>query len=397
MVQHRALNSIGFVALLASHELEARDIDPAEVWRAAAYRRAEHGESELFPARGVELGSWLPLAALREDAVSACGLAVRRGGASVQAWVGTSHGIVCVDVSAADRATRLGGAALPVSTARALAACEDAVFALDARGRIVVLDPTPASDGSVRELAELETPDATQPALALDVDRGRLYVAAGRGGLATYDVRDPRAPKLVARWHERYVDSLVLACDGSSRAACANGFNDGWTRAGVELLDLADPSAPRSLGRVEWTGGTPHALAWTRTGDRILALDEREPAQSGPSETELVGLTIASRVGLARAGSPPLRVGVAQHAVPFGAKVAVAACRRGLLVFDASTGEVVASFDSVPKDDAPRLSGLWNVAPLDERTLVGVDLEKGLFVWGFPAVPAAAESSSGGH
>ncbi|MCK6448441.1 MAG: hypothetical protein L6Q99_18785 [Planctomycetes bacterium] len=385
------------LALAVPHELGARDIDPAEIWRAAAYRRAEHGESELFPARGIALTSWSSLGALRKDATSACGLAVRRAGTNVHAWVGTSHGIVCVDVTDPERATKLGSVALEPSTARALVANDAAVFATDSRGRITVLAPTPTADGDVRELAELDSGDATQPALALDDARGRLYVAAGRGGLATYDVSEPRAPKLVARWRERYVDSLVLSSDGSTRAACANGFNDGWTRAGVEWLDLADPRAPKTLGRVEWNGGTPHVLAWTREGERILALDEREATANGPSETELVRLSTAPRNGLARESSPLVRVGVAQHAAPFGARIAVAACRRGLLVFDASTGEALAHFDTVPKDDTPRLSGLWNVATLDEHVLVGVDLEKGLFVWRFSAVPEPAKSSGDGH
>lgn len=397
MVQHRALNSIAALALAAPHELGASDLDPAEIWRAAAYRRAEHGESELFPARGIALTSWSSLAALRADATSACGLAVRRAGTSVHAWVGTSHGIVCVDVSDPERATKLGSLKLAPSTARALVASEAAVFASDSRGRITVLDPTPTADGDVRELAGLDSGDATQPSLALDVARGRLYVAAGRGGLATYDVREPRSPQLVARWGERYVDSLVLSRDGSTRAACANGFNDGWTRAGVEMLDLADPRAPRTLGRVDWTGGTPHVLAWTPERERILALDERDATANGPSETELVQLASAPRTGLARESAPLARVGVAQHAVPFGARVAVAACRRGLLIFDASTGEVAAHFDTVPKDDTLRLSGLWNVAAIDEHVLVGVDLEKGLFVWRFSAVPEAAKSSDDGH
>jgi hypothetical protein len=62
-------------------------------------------------------------------------------------------------------------------------------------------------------------------------------------------------------------------------------------------------------------------------------------------------------------------------------------------VLDASAWTELAWFDTVPKDDAPRLSGLWEVAPLDDRTLVGVDLEKGLFVWHVPQTDAVEENA----
>lgn len=405
MVQRGALSACGWLALAASgaaapHELSARDVDRQEIWRGAGHRRAEQGplgRDGPFRFEGLELLSWLPLDALHARAGSACGLALARGPSGRRyAWVGVSNGVVCVELTRPDAARTLVAHELPASTARALAADGGVLYTLDARGVLRLFEASDPGGGPGARLAEIDTGHGTSPSFVLDARRARLHLAAGRGGLATYDVADPRTPKLVARWSARYVDSLALAPDGSPRVACAGGFNDGWTRAGVELLDLSDPATPRTLARLEWGEGIPHVVAWDGEGRRVLALDERDAAALGERESRLARLELDGARGLARTAGEPVSIGVSQHVAAWGERLAVAGCRRGLRVLEGASGPEVAWFDTVPTDDALRLSGLWDVAALDTRTLAGVDLEKGLFVWEFSA-PAPPAKSGGGH
>lgn len=59
--------------------------------------------------------------------------------------------------------------------------------------------------------------------------------------------------------------------------------------------------------------------------------------------------------------------------------------RSGLRVFDASDPRAPVQtnwFDTYPPNDANRFNGLWSNYPFfPRRTVIGSDIEKGLFVW----------------
>jgi hypothetical protein len=74
--------------------------------------------------------------------------------------------------------------------------------------------------------------------------------------------------------------------------------------------------------------------------------------------------------------------------------------RSGLRVFDAADPLApveAAFFDTYPDDDNANYNGLWGVYPyFPSGTIIGSDIEKGLFVWTFarpPVVPALSASA----
>lgn len=128
-------------------------------------------------------------------------------------------------------------------------------------------------------------------AYGLALDGSTLCVADGEGGLATVDVSDPGAPRVVGRVATGGVAQSVVV-DPSSHMAYVN-----VGAGGVVIVDVARPEAPALAGRVA-TGGTLGQLsvesgrlyvaAWRDV--RVYALDDpRRPALVGvarPAQTD---------------------------------------------------------------------------------------------------------------
>ncbi len=101
------------------------------------------------------------------------------------------------------------------------------------------------------------------------------------GGLAIYDVKVPRAPKLISKWMT--AGKGVHRYDYDGRFAYISPTAEGYTGNIVMILDLADPARPQEVGRWwipgQWTGGG-EAYPWDdyvaprchhpiRMGDRL--------------------------------------------------------------------------------------------------------------------------------
>ena len=72
--------------------------------------------------------------------------------------------------------------------------------------------------------------------------------------------------------------------------------------------------------------------------------------------------------------------------------------RSGLRVFggDPLSPHEIAYFDTYPADDDPRYNGLWGVCPyFPSGTVVGSDIERGLFVWTLAAEPVPSLGATG--
>ena len=74
--------------------------------------------------------------------------------------------------------------------------------------------------------------------------------------------------------------------------------------------------------------------------------------------------------------------------------------RSGLRVFEAADplAPVETAFlDTYPDDDDAKYNGLWGVYPyFPSGTIIGSDIEKGLFVWTFAPPPTVPASSPAG-
>jgi hypothetical protein len=145
-----------------------------------------------------------------------------------------------------------------------------------------VVDVTPATEPVLLGGTE---PDVLELFSAPVVQEGYAY-AVDYQGLAVFDVRDARAPRLAATSHWPISDPLpnqgrILAV-GASRAYVLD-------RGGLQVVDVGRPERPRYLGRIP-TAGRPASMilddgilyAADSEGGLVL-LDPGAPTVDGPA------------------------------------------------------------------------------------------------------------------
>ncbi|MHB8468204.1 MAG: LVIVD repeat-containing protein [Gaiellaceae bacterium] len=170
-----------------------------------------------------------------------------------------------------------------------------------------------------------------------------LYVGHfGSSGMGTtvLDVRDPARPRVVEQWpappgthtHKVQVaDGLLLVNQERFRGG------DPFT-AGMLVLDVADPLAPRPVGRFESGGAGVHRIVWTGGryahasvtpagfADRIwMVIDMSEPQR--PVEAARFVLDVPEPAGARYA---------AHHALVAGELAYLGYCDAGMVVLDVS-------------------------------------------------------------
>jgi len=187
------------------------------------------------------------------------GLALEDGGllyASIRAAEDGAAELVAFDARDPRRARRLGTGILPVSEIGALAVAGKHVYTLTDAGLVAVDVKDPFAPRAVSTVAIDGRPDAGG---GLATDDGLLVVARPTG-LFMYGLDDPSRPARLGR-HPAAGTSVALV---GRRAAVAGP-------AGLVVLDLALPGAPRELARVAGARG-PASIA--AAGDRaVVAAD----------------------------------------------------------------------------------------------------------------------------
>ena len=178
------------------------------------------------------------------------------------AYVAAAKGLVAIDL--ADPLRPKLAATVPLADARASAIQFRYLWVTTAEG-VRVLDVT--------TLTEPKLLAATVPladARRLYVARTYAYVAAGRDGLVTLDVKDPERPRVLRRdtFDGRMVDASDVVV-GSTNASMFAYVADG--RAGLKVVQLISPaSQPNFYGFSPEP--RPELIAWARTPSPALAL-----------------------------------------------------------------------------------------------------------------------------
>jgi hypothetical protein len=110
--------------------------------------------------------------------------------------------------------------------------------------------PLPARIGGRRIAVSIDEEDQAQSASEEQARRGRLHA-----GLATFDVSDPAAIKPLGLFEVSELDSPFARMEGARFGA--HQFHEAmtgtlvyavWFSAGLRIIDVADPAAPREVG-----------------------------------------------------------------------------------------------------------------------------------------------------
>lgn len=245
------------------------------------------------------------------------------------------------------------------------------------------LDATRTAGG--RSLALLAAP-GLEAATADASGRG------GKGDLLIVDISDPAHPTMVGSWGvlgepalgPGFYRSVRRGNDARTLLHSVRASHDGtvaylsYWDAGVIILDIADPSKPRYLGRTTYGAGdegNAHSVAEARSGKLLVQADEvlnpfelrltssafpgQRPAEDAAfsrrligTSQEMTGTVVAAGTGCSPSAFPPDLVGqvalIERGTCRFDEKVARAqqAGAGGVIVFeDAASAEAVDQMD----------------------------------------------------
>jgi choice-of-anchor B domain-containing protein len=239
--------------------------------------------------------------------------------------------------------------------------------------------------------------------VAVDAESATLYRAGGGGspvfGLRIYSLADPSLPVFVGGWNDRYChDAQVVTWheppyDGTVVAFCYANDTPTSGHPGIEILDVTDPANVAVIGSIDLSLPPIFSHQGWLSADRrhVYFGDEVDEAVSGnPTTTRIIDVSDLAN---------PVQVGTFSNGnsardhnlFTRGSLIFEANYRSGLRVFaapDPLAPFEIAFFDTYPDDDDADYNGLWGVYPyLPSGSIIGSDIEKGLFVWTFQAEP----------
>lgn len=403
--------ALGVVAAIAlSHEddpkWQGREAPvQGPIWRAdgvsgdGGVAGGSTGGGAEFDRSGAALLSWFPLNTLSASATSGndCWGYVTPQGREI-AMIGLSSGTAFVDVTNPITAYQIGFIAGPTSLWRDIKVFGNKAYAVSEGGQgIQVISLANADQGQVSLLGTITSGgSASTHNVAINTQSGFLYRCGGGSnvGLRIYDLNQSSTnPPLVGEWSERYVhDAQVVTYTqgpyaGKEIAFCCAGFNNGSGSTGLYVVDVTNKSAPAIIGTVLYPHAAYSHQGWLSEDRQWFYLgDELDEGDTVPYSTVVV-------IDVSDPGDPRYVAGrhngnaaITHNFYTNNGKLYCANYRSGLRVFDisapGSTLTESAYFDTYPGSDAAAFNGLWSVYPyFPSGTVIGSDLERGLFVW----------------
>jgi len=271
---------------------------------------------------------------------------------------------------------------------------------------IQVIDMSNIDNGIVT-LVNTVTTGGTQSThnVIINEDSGYLYRSGGGdNGLRIYDLNaDPVNPPYVGSWNYKYVhDAQIVTFPfgspyaGREVAFCCAGFNSGWNETGLTIVDVTNKSNIYIIAEMQHTNNNYSHQGWlTEDYQHFYLNDELDEQNTGSLTTtriiDVSNLESPVQVGTCTTGS----TSVDHNLYIKGNMMYQSNYRSGLRIFDITdrlNPIQVAWFDTYPDSDSPNFNGIWSNFPyFPSGTVIGSDLERGLFVWSVTAPSVEAE------
>ena len=362
------------------------------------------GMQGIFPADGVTLRGWisLPEFALQVTSGNDCWGYTSPSGREY-ALIGLSHGTGFVEVTDPGQPQKLAVIGGPNSLWRDIKVYEDHAYAVSEGGSgIQVFNLEDIDNGNVTLVNTVTTGGAFETHnVALDEVGGHLYRCGGSGlGLRIYALKptaqapagSKSAPVFVGAWNDRYVhDAEVVTYTsgpyaGKTIAYCCSGFNSGWTETGLDVLDVTDPGNILDLDREFYPQAAYSHQCWLSEDRQYLYLDDEVAGSDFNLNSRTIIFNVADPANVFFVSESFNSSPAVTHNVYVKDNLLFAAnYRSGLRVFSLANPTAPAEigyFDTWPEDDGKSYNGLWSSFPYFESgTVIGSDLERGLFVW----------------
>jgi choice-of-anchor B domain-containing protein len=376
------------------------------VLRAVQPSPRHSGEEYIaFDADGIHLRGWVPITAFPGNNTSAndCWGYVSPSGREY-ALLGLSGGTGFVEVTDPRAPTIVSFQPGPVHPTRCVKTYADHAYsASEGGGGIQVFDLGAIDSGMVAYVGSVTAGGfANTHTIAVDEVSGFLYRAGSGNGLHVYDLANPGLPTYVGTWSSGYVhECQVVTWDvpgpylGRQIGFCYMGSS-----RLLRIIDLTDKGAITEISSFGYPGASYAHQGWTSADKRYVYLDdEQDDATFGPARTRIIDISdlgAPTYVGDFASGS----VTTDHNLYVKGDRIYEANYSAGLQVFDASdplAPVLVGHFDTAPEIEELWFTSLWSNYPLlPSGTLLGGDMQKGLFVWGEGA-PALEFAWPGGE
>jgi choice-of-anchor B domain-containing protein len=410
-----SLSFIG-LALLATvaraHDGDPKLIDKRPMYPGRGWKNAERmgGDGNLlltgpalrFQKSNVTLLSWLSLPDLNVPAGgngnSCFGYTSPSG--REYAIIGVSNGTAFVEVTQPGSAVLVAKITGPSSLWRDVRTYSTYAYAVSEGGGGIQIMNLANIDNGVVSLVGSVNDDATSSThtIAINQQSGYLYRSGGgSNGLRIYNLNpNPAVPVRVGTWSARYSHEVSVFSYTSGPAAgkeiayVCGGLNGGFSSTGIYVVDVTNKAAPLQLQYISYANAQFCHQCWPSPDMHWLYIDDELDDQN-------LGVTCVTRVFDI---SNPLAVvnggttftnnntSIDHNQYTKGNFIFQSNYRSGLHVQSTSnpgtpTAPVeVAFFDTWPEDNNAQFNGLWNNYPyFASGTVVGSDIEKGLFVW----------------
>jgi len=374
-----------------------------------------------FDSSGVSLLSWIPLGdfnASATDGADCWGYTSPSGREYAFIGLNTGTGVAEVtDPSNAQVVTHLTG---PTSIWRDIKTYDQYAYVVsEGGGGIQGFDLTQIDAGIVTSAATVTTGGGTFAShnVAINETSGRLYRVGGGStpvkGLRIYDLSDPALPVFVGAWNDRYChDAQIVTWTeppfaGVEVAFCYANNTSGGGSPGIDILDVTNPASITLIGNIDLSVAPifSHPASYSHQG--WLSSDRRYIYFNDEVDEGATGNPTTTRVIDVQDLTNPVQVATYSNTTAArdhnlyvkGTRIFQANYRSGFRLLRAFTptslGEI-AFFDTYPPDDNANYNGLWSIYPyFQSGTVIGSDIEKGLFVWAVDGLPVPALRGAG--
>lgn len=348
-----------------------------------------------FPAAGVQLMSWLPLGEFGNFANANDCWGYTSPSGREYAILGLSGGTGFVEITNPSMPQIIAVHPGPTSLWRGVKTYQEFAYAVSEGGDgIQVFDMSNIDGGEVLHTSTVTIGgNLATHTVAVDPVSGFLYRAGGgSNGLRMYSLADPANPQFVGQWPTKYVHEAQVYTytsgpyAGRQIAFCCGGFNNGSVETGLSIVDVTDKSAPVVVGEVQYDAARYCHQGWLTEDEQYFIInDELDEQQNGTLTTTHV-INVADLENPFEAGTfSNGSTAIDHNCYVKGDHLYAANYRSGLRVFDISelpAATEIASFDTFPENDNANFNGLWSCYPFfASGTVIGSDIEKGLFVW----------------
>jgi len=397
-----ALASLATVAPAAlAHDDDGKVRDRQKPVFGQIWREGMGSVAGDFTSSGVQLKSWFPLNTLSTSSTggNSCWGYISPAGREY-AIMGTTAGTAFVEITDPVNATLKAFMTGPTSQWRDMRVYGGYCYAAsEGGGGIQVFNISRLDDlGVVTLVGEVTAPSTTTAAthtLAIDTASGYLYRAGGgSNGLRFYDIHtNPAAPAYVGAWSPIYVHEAQVVTytsgpyAGKQIAFCFGGLNGGNASTGLYIVDVTNKLNPQQLSYTPYPGGRYCHQGWIDEESRYIYINDEL------DEGATVSLCTTIVIDIANLGNPVYvnsfnngNTAIGHNCFVKGTKLYEANYRSGLRIFDLAVNRTsppeIAYFDTYPGSDSANFNGLWNVWPFfPSGTVIGSDIERGLFVW----------------